>query len=225
MCCSCTRKWRFSRRSCGCVFRVLHLRYKVAIFVLELQKCTSRALVLQSCDFRAGAEAVYFVRYTCTTKLWLFELELPKCTCCRSVLRALHLHYTFFLSWSCGSAVRIPHTLLQPNCDARRALHLLYKAAVFELRLQEFSSRTRLVLQRCDFRAGAAAACFACQTCTTQLSKLETRFACRTCATELGYSSWRCGCVLGVLPLSTRLRFSSWSCGSAGAAEPLSWSL
>ena len=43
-----------SSRGCGCVLRVLDLYYKVAIFELELRKCTSRSrLVLQSCDFRA----------------------------------------------------------------------------------------------------------------------------------------------------------------------------
>ena len=57
--------------SCGCesVLRV-HLCYKVAVFELELRKCTSRAtLVPQSCDFRAGAAEVYFAYYTCTTNL------------------------------------------------------------------------------------------------------------------------------------------------------------
>ena len=35
---------------------MLDLYYKVAIFELELRKCTScTRLVLQSCDFRAGA--------------------------------------------------------------------------------------------------------------------------------------------------------------------------
>ena len=35
---------------------VLDLCYKVSIFELALRKCTSRTrLVLQSCDFRAGA--------------------------------------------------------------------------------------------------------------------------------------------------------------------------
>ena len=43
------------------MLRVLDLYYKVAIFELELRKCTSRTrLVLQSCDFRAGDAEVYF---------------------------------------------------------------------------------------------------------------------------------------------------------------------
>ena len=43
------------------MLRVLDLYYKVAVFELELRKCISRTrLVLQSCDFRAGATEVYF---------------------------------------------------------------------------------------------------------------------------------------------------------------------
>ena len=41
------------------MLRVLDLYYKVAIFELEMRKCTSRTrLVLQSCDFRVGAAEV-----------------------------------------------------------------------------------------------------------------------------------------------------------------------
>ena len=80
---TCTEKLRFSSWSCGSVLRVLDLYYKVAIFELKrcgsvlpvldlyykvaifdlkLRKFTSRTrLVLQSCDFRAGAAKVYFV--------------------------------------------------------------------------------------------------------------------------------------------------------------------
>ena len=66
----CTEKLRFSSWSCGSILRVLDLHDKVAIFGLEMRKCTSRTrLVLQSCDFRAGAAEVY-VAYT---------LALPTC--------------------------------------------------------------------------------------------------------------------------------------------------
>ena len=63
----------------ACVLRVLGLRYRVAIFELELWKCTSRTRVaLQSCD-----------------------LELRKCTSrTRLVLQNLRV-----LSWGCGSVV------------------------------------------------------------------------------------------------------------------------
>ena len=58
---TCTEKLRFSIWSCGSVLHVLDLHYKVAIFELEMRKCTSRTrLVLQSCDFRAGDAEVYF---------------------------------------------------------------------------------------------------------------------------------------------------------------------
>ena len=103
--------------------RVLDLYYKVAIFELELRKCTSRTrLVLQSCDFRAEDAEVYFVYYTCTTKLR-------------------------FSSWRCGSVLRV--------------LDLYYEVAIFELEMRKCASRTRLVLQSCDFRAGDAEVYFA----------------------------------------------------------------
>ena len=56
----CTEKLRFSSWSCGSVLRVLDLYYKLAIFELEMRKCTLRTrLVLQSFDFRAGDAEVY----------------------------------------------------------------------------------------------------------------------------------------------------------------------
>ena len=58
---TCTEKLRFSSWSCGSILRVLDLYYTVAIFELEMRKCTSRTrLVLQSCEFRAGAAEVHF---------------------------------------------------------------------------------------------------------------------------------------------------------------------
>ena len=154
------------------------MHYKVAIFDLELRKCTSRKcasrtrlvlqscdfragalrkctsctrLVLQSCDFRAGDAEVYFAYQTCATKLR-------------------------FSSWSCGSVLRV--------------LDLYYKVANFELELRKCTLRTRLVLQSCDFRAGDA----------------EVYFAYQTCATKLRFSSWRCGTVLRLLDLYYKLR-------------------
>ena len=44
-----------------CTLFIIDLYYKVAIFELEMRKFTSRTrLVLQSFDFRAGDAAVYF---------------------------------------------------------------------------------------------------------------------------------------------------------------------
>ena len=68
---TCTTKLRISSWTLS-VLRVLFFYYKVANFELELWKCTSRTrVVLQSCDFPAGAAEVYFA---------IFELELRKCT-------------------------------------------------------------------------------------------------------------------------------------------------
>ena len=52
-----------------------------------------------------------------------------------------------FSSWSCGSVLRV--------------LDLRYKVAIFELERRKCTSRTRLVLQSCDFRAGDAEVYFA----------------------------------------------------------------
>ena len=50
---ACTTKLRFSSWGCGSVLRVLHVYHKVAIFQLELRKCTLRnTLVLKSLDSR-----------------------------------------------------------------------------------------------------------------------------------------------------------------------------
>ena len=45
-------------------------------------------------------------------------------------------------SWRCGSVLLV--------------LDLYYKVATFELEMRKCASRTRLVLQSCDFRAGSA---------------------------------------------------------------------
>ena len=63
---ACTTKLRFSSRS----WYFVDLRYTAAIVQLELKTCTLRTrLVLQSCDFQAGDQNLYFAYYTCATKL------------------------------------------------------------------------------------------------------------------------------------------------------------
>ena len=94
-------------------------------------------LVVQSCDFRAGAAEVYFAHKTCTAKLRFFSWTRG------SVFRVLDLYYIArFFSWSCGSVLGV--------------LDSCYKVALFELELRKCTSRTRLVLHSCDLRAGAA---------------------------------------------------------------------
>ena len=84
---TCTTKLRFWSWSCGNILRALDLYYKVAILDLELRKCTSRtSLVLQSCDFQAGAAEVCFAHYSCTD----VELELRARTLCTALV--LHLN-------------------------------------------------------------------------------------------------------------------------------------
>ena len=69
---ACTTKLRLSSRSSGSTIPLLRLYYKVATFAPELREYDSfTTLVLQSCDFRAGAPGVRFLYYACTTKLRL----------------------------------------------------------------------------------------------------------------------------------------------------------
>ena len=132
--CTCTKKLRFFSWSCRSVLRVLHQYYKIAIFHLDLRKCTSRtARVLQSCDFPA----------------WL-----RKCT-----LRTTRVLQSCDFSWSCGSVLHVHSrtTLVLKSCDCElelrkcisfatlvlqscdlsvlRVLHLHYKVAIFQLEL------------------------------------------------------------------------------------------
>ena len=84
---------------------------------------------------------MYFAYLTCTTKVRFSSWS------CGSVLRILDLYYKVgtklgLSSWSCGSVLCV--------------LDLYYKVAIFELELRKCTSLTRLVLQSCDFRAGAA---------------------------------------------------------------------
>ena len=214
---TCATELRFSSWSCGSVLRLLHLsyevalsswclRYKAAIFVLELQTCTCTTklrkctscitLVLQSCDFRAGAAEVYFAHYSCTTKLRfsskgcgsvlrvlhykaaIFELELRKCASRSTLLLqscgAAEVCFAYctcttqlrFSIWSCGTVPRV--------------LHLCYKAAIFELELRKCTSHTTLVLQ-------------------SRAEGYFVYFAHYSCTTKLRFSSKGCGSVLRVL--------------------------
>ena len=107
---------------------------------------------------------MYIAYWTCATKMRFSSWS------CGSVLPTLDLYYKVAISsWGRGSVFRVRHW------------H--YKVAIFELELRKCSSRTRLALQRCDFRAGAAEVCFAYW----------------SCATKLRFSTWSCGSILCVL--------------------------
>ena len=81
---------------------------------------------------------MYFAYVTCATKLRFSSWS------CGSVLRVLDLYYKVSILEleRCGSELRLRD--------------LYYKVAIFELELRKCTSRTRLVLQSCDFRAGDA---------------------------------------------------------------------
>ena len=85
----------------------------------------------------------------CTSRT---RLELQSCDFRAGAAEVYFVYQTCttkmrFSSWSCGSVLRV--------------LDLYYKVAVFELKLRKCTSRTRLVLQGCDFRAGDAEEYFA----------------------------------------------------------------
>ena len=86
----------------------------VAIFELELRRCTSRALALQSCDFRAGAAEVSVLRVLhLYYKVGVCELELRRCSSrTRLVLQSCHvragaaeLYFAYYLVLKCCGCV------------------------------------------------------------------------------------------------------------------------
>ena len=135
----------------------LHKTDSPQVATFELQLLTGAVEVhtrAAKLHFLAGAAEVHFACSACTTKL-----RFSSCSC-GSVLRVLDLYYKAaifelekklrFSSWSCASVLRV-------SCGSvLRALDLCYKVAIFELELRKCASRTRLVLQSYDFRAGAA---------------------------------------------------------------------
>ena len=122
------------------VLRALDLRCTAAIVQLELKTCTLRTrLVLQSCDFRAGAQNLHFAHYTCTSKLGSSSQSW------KLILRVLDLHYVTF-------------QLVLETCTLH-ALDLYFKVAVLQL---------ELIPQSCDFPARAGNLYFAYWTCTTK---------------------------------------------------------
>ena len=145
--------------------RAVH--YKVAIVQLELRNCTSRTtLVLQSCDFPAGAAEVYFAYYTCTTKLRFSSWS------CGSVLRALHVYYKVAIIQLGQRKCTSRTTLVLQSCDfpagaaeTTSGTTLVLKVAILQLKLRKCTSRTALVLQSCDFQAGASRIALVLQSC------------------------------------------------------------
>ena len=105
------------------------------IVQLLLKTCTLRTrLVLQSCDFRAGAQNLYFAYSTCTSKLRSSSQSW------KLALHVLYLHYKV--------------VTFQPVLETctLRALDLYFKVAILQL---------ELVLQSCDFPARAGNLYFA----------------------------------------------------------------
>ena len=96
----------------------------------------SSTLVLQKCNFSAGAAEVnfgYFTYDTCTTKL-----RFSRC--------------------SVGNAICILHWCWLQSCDFRVGAAEMYFAcnlAIFQLELRKCTLRNELALESWDFRAGA----------------------------------------------------------------------
>ena len=111
------------------------IRIMIGLICIDfmLQKCTlCSRLVLQSC---------------------VFQLELQKCTSrSRLVLQSCDLRAGALDLYYKGALFELERCKI----SELRVRDLYYKITIFELELQKCTSRPRLVLQSCDFRAGAA---------------------------------------------------------------------
>ena len=135
------------------VLRVLDLYYKVAIFQLELEPCTSRTrLVLQSRDFPARARSLYFAYlcfayYTYTTKSryssWSWKPVLRTLDW-RYKVAIFELELDFAYLCFAYQTYNVANFQLELEaCTSHVGLVLqYYKVAIFKL---------RLALQSCDF--------------------------------------------------------------------------
>ena len=109
---------------------------------------------------------MYFPYETCTTKLRFSSWRCGSLLrVLGSVLRVLDLYYkvAIFELERCGSVLpvldlyyKVAIFELERCGSVLPVLDLYYKVAIFELEMRKFTSRTRLVLQSCDFRSGAA---------------------------------------------------------------------
>ena len=173
---TCTSKLRSSSQSWKLVLHVLYLRYKVVTFQLVRLRALDLyfkvailqlEMVLQSCDFPARAGNLYFAYQTCATesqfctsrtRLVLQSCDVPARASCTSRTRVVLQSRDFparnlyFAYKTCTTKSRFSSWSRKP---VLRVLDLYYKVAIFQLELEACTSRVRLVLQSCDFRAGA----------------------------------------------------------------------
>ena len=116
---TCTEKLRLSSRSCRSVFPFT-------------------TLVLQSCDFRAGAAKVHFLYYACAEKLRLSAKVHFLCCTCAAKLR--------LSSRICQSVFSGAIPVLK-SCDFRAGaakVHVLYYTFTEKLRLSSRSCQSAL---------------------------------------------------------------------------------
>ena len=202
---TCTSKLRSSSQSWKLVLHVLYLHYKVVTFQLVLETCTLRALdlhfkvaslqlelVLQSCDFPAGALKIMpFTSWRFGFALLLFKTR-PICTSWRFASLLSKPCPVRLCAWPCCSE-SMPFTswLSLPSCARNHAFYVLalclaaldtmpfiswrfalllstscstsHKVAIFH-----FAYYT-LALQSCDLPARAGNSYFTYYTCTTKL--------------------------------------------------------
>ena len=123
----------------------------VAIYQLELETVTSRTrLVLQSRDFRAGAQNLYFAYYTCTSKVAIFQPELETCTS-RIILALQSCDFPA----SAGNLHTSRTRLVLQSCDSPA------RAGTTQFPARACTLHTRLVLQSRSFPARARTLYFA----------------------------------------------------------------
>ena len=144
------------------------------VFNLELDTCASRArLVLQSCDFPAGAgtstklrfsswsSKPVFAYYTCTSQLRSSSQSW------KLVRHVLYLHYKV-VTFRAGNLHTSRARLVLQSCDSPASYSWYYEVAIFQLELHACTLRTRLVLQSRNLPAGAGNLYFTYSTCTSK---------------------------------------------------------
>ena len=188
-------KLRFSSWSWTPALCVLDLYYKVVIFQLVLETCTSRTrLVLQSCDrvlclcykvaiFERSRLVLTKLRFwleleagTSRTRLVLPSRDFPAGAGNLNLAHQAGTTKLRFLSWSWKPVLR--------------TLDLHYKVAIFKLELETCTSRARLALQSCDFaKTCTSRTTLVLQSCDFPASAGNLHFAHSTCTSKLRSST------------------------------------
>ena len=130
---TCASRARLVLQSCNFPAGAGTSRTRLALHSCD---CPARADALQSCDFRAAAQSLYFAYYTCTSKLRSSSQSW------KLVLHVLYINYSCDFPASAGNLYTSRTRLVLQSCN-------------LQLELETCTSRTGLVLQSRDFLARA----------------------------------------------------------------------